>query len=242
MKVTAIKTEIFSQGDDLISFITKHSPVLSENSVLAVTSKIVALYQGRTESVSDAATKERIIRRESDFVVRGKYAWLTVRDGVVMASAGIDESNADGKMILLPEDCFASASRIRRSLMDHYGLKELGILITDSRTLPFRGGVTGVALGYAGFRGVRDYRGVDDLFGRKLRLSKTDVADSLAAAAVLEMGEGSESSPLALIEDAPVEFLDAVDPNELAIDIADDMYIPLFFELSKMHAPEEKDE
>jgi F420-0:gamma-glutamyl ligase len=145
-----------------------------------------------------------------------------------MASAGIDESNADGKLVLLPTDSFVSAEEMRTALCAHFNLKELGVLITDSRILPLRAGVVGVALGYAGFCGVKDYRGTADIFGRVLQMSRVDVADSLATSAVLCMGEGHEQQPLALITDAPVEFIDQVDRNELRIDIKDDMYRPLF--------------
>lgn len=91
-----------------------------------------------------------------------------------------------------------------------------------------RAGVTGIALGYAGFRGVRDYRGKPDIFGRKLKVTMTDVADSLATAATLVMGEGAERTPLCIIEDAPVEFVGKVNRREIQISAKDDMYAPLF--------------
>jgi F420-0:gamma-glutamyl ligase len=112
--------------------------------------------------------------------------------------------------------------------MDHYRIAKLGILITDSRVAPLRAGVCGIALGYAGFSGVRDYRGTSDIFGRPLKITQTNVADSLATAATLEMGEGKEQQPLAVIEGAPVEFRENVNKDELRIDIEDDMYGPLF--------------
>jgi len=104
----------------------------------------------------------------------------------------------------------------------------VGVLVTDSRILPLRAGIVGVALGYAGFKGVRDYRGTPDIFGRVLKLSRTDVADSLAAAAVLQMGEGAEQQPLALITDARVEFTERTSRRELRIDPKEDLYRPLF--------------
>ena len=150
-----------------------------------------------------------------------------------MASAGIDESNAKGKLILLPKDSFKTARNFRNTLRQKYGVKELGVLITDSRTIPLRAGVTGVAVGYAGFHGIKDYRGTPDIFGRKFKFSQTNIADGLAAAAVLVMGEGNEQQPLAMIERAPVEFCDSVNRAELRIDIQEDMYRPLFSRLSK---------
>ncbi len=183
--------------------------------------------------VTDARAKERLIRAESDLAIPTKYVWLTLKDGMVMASAGIDESNANGKLILLPRDSFKSARFLRKALRRKYGVKRLGVLVTDSRTIPLRAGVAGVALGYAGFRGIKDYRGTCDIFGRKFIYSRTDVADGLAAAAVLVMGEGNEQQPLALIEKVPAEFCDKIDRGELHIDIQDDMYQPLFAKLPK---------
>ena len=83
-----------------------------------------------------------------------------------MANAGIDESNAMGKIILLPKNSFKSAEIIRKKLQNKFGVKNLGILITDSRLFPLRAGIVGVALGYAGFKGIKNYIGKKDIFGR----------------------------------------------------------------------------
>lgn len=102
------------------------------------------------------------------------------------------------------------------------------MIITDSRIMPLRAGVVGVALGYAGFKGLRDYRGKKDIFGRKLKYTQTDMADALASAAIAVMGEGSERQPLCVIENAPVEFTVRTNKRELLVSPADDMYRPLF--------------
>ncbi|MEK7073583.1 MAG: coenzyme F420-0:L-glutamate ligase [Patescibacteria group bacterium] len=228
MHVTPITTRIFREGEDLISFILARVRRFPEGAVLVVTSKIVALAERRTAVVKDGGTKMRLIRSESSLVVPTKYACLTVKDGMVMASAGIDESNADGKLILLPRDSYLVARRIRTALRKRFGTKQCGVLITDSRLMPLRAGVTGVALGYAGFKGIRDYRGTPDIFGRLFHMSRTDVADSLATAAVLEMGEGAEQRPLALITGATVDFVERVSRHELHIDVHEDLYGPLY--------------
>lgn len=233
MIIQPIKTRVFQEGDDLFTFITDYFKKISEKSVIVVTSKIVALAEKRTAVAENIKTKEKLIRAESEFAIPTKYAWLTVKDGMVMASAGIDESNANGKLILLPKDSFKTARFLRDKLRKHYRVRHLGVLITDSRTIPLRAGVTGVALGYAGFRGVKDYRGTPDIFGRKFKFSRTDVADSLATAAVLVMGEGNEQQPLAILEKTPIEFCDKIHRRELHIDIKDDMYQPLFSKLPK---------
>ena len=231
MIIQPIKTRIFKEGEDLAAFVIRYIKKIPERTVLVITSKIVALAEGRTALAENEEAKEKLILAESEFAIKTKYVWLTIKDGMVMASAGIDESNAMGKLILLPRDSFRAASLLRKKLQKIYGVKNLGILITDSRTIPLRAGIAGVALGYAGFRGIKDYRGTTDIFGRKLKFSRTDIADSLAAAAVLTMGEGREQQPLAMVTKAPVQFCDKVSRQELRIDIREDMYGPLFSQL-----------
>lgn len=227
MQITAIKTTIFKEGDDLIKFITSHLPAIPEKSVLAVTSKIVALAERRTVNLNSNVSKEKLVRAESDWATPTKWAWLTIKDGILMASAGIDESNADGKYILLPKNSFVSAKNIRDNLAKYYQLNDLGVVITDSHTAPLRKGVTGIALGYTGFKGLRDYTGEKDIFGREFKFSSVNIADSLAAAAVLTMGEGCEQQPLALLSETSITFT-SQEPSadELLIPLGDDMYLP----------------
>jgi F420-0:gamma-glutamyl ligase len=233
MIVEPIKTRVFKEGENLFAFIIQYFKKLPEKSVVVVTSKIVALSEKRTVIAKNSLAREELIQKESDFALLTKHVWLTIKDGIVMASAGIDESNANGKLILLPKDSFKTAHLLRKKLQQKYKVKKLGVLITDSRTMPLRSGVSGVALGYAGFRGIKNYVGTPDIFGRKFKFSRTDVADSLATGAVLTMGEGNEQQPLAIIQKAPIEFCDKISKNELRINIDDDMYHPLFSKLKK---------
>ena len=229
MIIKPIKTRVFQEGDDLVAFITDYFKKLSEKSVVVITSKIVALAEKRTALAGSKKAKEALIRKESDWAIQTKYTWLTVKDGMVMAAAGIDESNADGKCILLPKDSYGSAEKIRTALRRIFKVRDLAVLITDSRIMPLRAGITAVATGYAGFSGIRDYRGSPDIFGRIMKISRTNIADSLATAAVIEMGEGSEQRPLALITGASnIEFRNNIDRHEVEIDITDDMYAPFF--------------
>ena len=233
MQVKTIKTRIFRENENLLKFILQYVKKIPENSVLVITSKIVALSEGRVVECKDKNQKIKLIKEESDFAIKTKYTWLTIKDGMVMANAGVDESNADGKIILLPKNSFRSADLIRKKLKKIFKLKKFGVLITDSRVFPLRAGIVGVALGYAGFKGVRDYRNTPDIFGRILKMSRTDVADSLATFAVLCMGEGKEQQPLALISDAPVVFTEKIDKKELLIDPREDLYLPIFRSIFK---------
>ncbi len=228
MKVAPIRTRVFKENEDLVRFITAHVPALRDRAVLVVTSKIAALADGRVVVAKHVKEKERIIRAESAWVLKTKYVWLTEKDGMILANAGVDESNADGKLILLPKDSLKLAEVLHKKLRAHYKIRKLGVIIADSRIMPLRAGVVGIALGYAGFRGLRDYRGKKDIHGRKLKFTQTNIADSLATAAALVMGEGNECQPLAIIEGAPVEFVEKVNRNELKVALKDDMYAPFF--------------
>lgn len=226
MNVTPIKTRVFKEGEDLAAFIREHIPQFADGSVLAVTSKIVALAEGRTAAAAD---KDRLVAEESTRSRDVQYGKVTLKDGILMWNAGIDSSNAGpGKIVLLPRDSYAAADTLRKQLMEAYGIKKLGILLTDSRIMPLRVGVVGIALGYAGIKGVFDYRGKTDIFNDVYQVTRTDIADSLATAATLMMGEGSEQQPLCVIENAPVAFTDEIDRAELIIPPEEDMYGPLF--------------
>ena len=233
MKVAPVRTRVFKESEGLVQFVVEHVPTLKNGSVLAVTSKIVALAEGAVVRATNARAKAAIIRAEYEWQLQAKYGKLTLKDGLLMWNAGIDESNAKGNIILLPKDSFKVAEQLRRKLIQLYKVKLMGVVITDSRVMPIRAGVVGVALGYAGFKGLRDYRGKTDIFGRKLKFTQTDVADSLATAAVLMMGEGKEQKPLCVIEGAPVEFCEKVNRRELVIAPKDDMYRPLFAKMPK---------
>ncbi|MBI2476157.1 MAG: coenzyme F420-0:L-glutamate ligase [Candidatus Taylorbacteria bacterium] len=136
MIIKPIKTRVFQEGEKLPPFMTRYFKTIPERSIIVVTSKIVSLSEKRIAIVKNVHTKERLIRGESQFALPTKHVWLTVKEGMVMASAGIDESNGNGKLILLPKDSFKTARLLRRRLLWQYRLKHLGVLITDSRTLP----------------------------------------------------------------------------------------------------------
>lgn len=229
MITQAIKTKLFHEGDDLFTFIINYIKRLPESSIIVITSKIVALAENRTVPVTTERAKIKLIKQESTWALHTPYAWLTIKDGTVMATAGIDESNGNGKLILLPRDSFKTAVTLRNQLRRHYKLHKLGVIITDSRLFPLRAGTVGVALGYAGCRGRKNYKGKRDLFGRSFKHQNVDVADSLATAAVLTMGEGRERCPLAVIKEAPIAFTNQT-PNrrELWINPKNDLYAPLF--------------
>lgn len=228
MQVNAIQTRVFKARENLPDFILEHVPHVAENTVLAVASKLFALWKGEIFPYENHTQKEALIRRESEFALRTNLAWLTVKDGMVMTNAGIDESNADGQLLLLPKNCYRLAAQLRAELQSRWHVKNLGIVVTDSMILPLRAGVIAGAVAYAGFKGVRDQRGTPDLFGKKLKVTLINVADTLASAAALEMGEAAERRPLAVLTQTPVEFVDSAIENEIKYPMKDDLYAPLF--------------
>ena len=208
-----------------MDFITEHLKRPPEGSVIVVTSKILALAQGRVVALRGLNAKERSIRNECREMLRTPWCWLTKKNGEWCANAGVDESNADGKLILMPSAIQKNAASLLRDLKRRYRRKRLGILITDTRIFPMRVGTMGVVVGFAGIEATKSYIGEEDLFGRKLKMTQANIVHALAVSAVLVMGEGDERQPLALIQHAPVTFTSkTVSVASLSIDPGDDLY------------------
>ena len=211
MIIKAIKTRKFIPPKDDLWELLASIKFLKENSVIAVTSKVVGIGEGRCIPVSEI-DKDELIKQEADKYLPRKFVpeglvMYTLKNNMLVASAGIDESNGDGYYILWPKDPNKSAKDIWQFLKNKFKLKKLGIIITDSRLIPLRQGVVGYSIGYFGFNPIKDYRGKKDIFGRKFEMETSNIPDSLASAAVLEMGEGSECKPIAIISEVPdIEF------------------------------------
>jgi F420-0:gamma-glutamyl ligase len=208
---------------------------MPERSILAVTSKIVSLCEGNAVSQGEI-TKDALVKREATHYIDPRRSrWgitLTVTRNILIPSAGIDESNADGTFLLWPKNPQKTADTLRAHLARRFQRQKVGVIITDSTTTPLRRGTTGIALAHSGFDALKDYVGKKDLFGRPFKVSRLNVMNCLASAAVGVMGEGSERTPLALISEIPsVRFVQRnPSPSELAfLTIApkDDLYAPL---------------
>jgi len=230
LSVQPVKTAIF-RGGNLVSFIETAIPRqrIQEEMVLAVTSKIVSIAEKRWVP-KDRISKAELVEKEADLFLGeiGYGCFLTVKEGLLIPSAGIDESNSEtGDYILYPEDPYASARQLWTQLREKWGLQKFGVILTDSHTTPLRRGVTGVALSYWGFEPLRKLVGSKDLFGRELQMTNMNLVDGLASAAVLMMGEGCESTPLALIHGLDLEFHNTGGAKALSIPLEEDLYAPL---------------
>lgn len=233
MKIDPIKThKITSESTDILGIIDRYVTNIEDNSILVITSKIISICEGRIAKV-DEADKNELVKQESEYFIdkeENKFGfYLTITQNLLIPTAGIDESNGNGYYILWPKNPQETANKIREHLVQKYSLRKIGVLITDSKTTPLRWGTTGVAIAHSGFKPLRNYIGTKDLFDRELRFTESNVMDGLAAAAVVVMGEGNESTPLAVITDIPrVEFQDRNPTREeldhLHIDLDYDVY------------------
>jgi coenzyme F420-0:L-glutamate ligase len=214
-------------GADLPEMIKKASGQvggIQAGDVVVIASSALATAQGRLRDLSGIQPSPRakrlarktgmnskfveLVLRESDKVVGGsKGILLTIKDGILCANAGADRSNAPkGHAVLMPEKPDAAAEEIRRKLSGDSG--KIGVVIADSHIKPLRLGTVAQAIGIAGFEPVEDCRGQQDLFGNRLKITFRAVADQLATAAQLLMGEAAERTPVVIIRGAKVEFTD----------------------------------
>lgn len=213
MIVKAYKTHKIKVGDDLYKILDKYLPSLSENSVVAITSKIVSICQGDFVKNDGTVDKEDLIKQEADFFIEsavptpyGKI-FMTRKDGHIVFTSGIDESNADGNFVLWPKNLQQTTNKIWEYLRKKHKIKNLGVIITDSRVTPTRTGVIGFTITWCGFKPFNEESGKKDLFGREIKYTNVNIIEALGASATLTMGEINEQSPLAILTDLPfVQF------------------------------------
>ena len=203
-----------------------------EGDIVFITSKILGIHQGRTVEM-EGTDKEALIREEAEYWLPyvHRAGWkvnLTITDNVLIPAAGIDESNANGYYILWPKQVDALCAEIRARLVSKYGLTNLGVVATDSHTMPLRWGVTGIAVGLAGVEPLEDIRGKKDIFGREMNVTQVDKIDALTGMATLLMGEADERIPVVILRDfKDVVFSEGASMRDFKIAPDDDIYQPL---------------
>jgi len=237
--VTPIKTPVIQIGDNLLDTISSQIKEIQENSVLVVTSKVVSLWEGHVvkKQTGSRQEKHQLVKKEADRYLlphSSQYdLMLAVKHQRLLVNAGIDESNVDSRYyVLLPAKPYVSAQKIWQFCQTHYGVKNLGVVISDSHSTPLKWGVFGTALGHCGFRSLVSKIGKKDLFNRPFQMATINLAESIAQAGVLMMGETNESTPLALVQGVPdITFQNrpptSFELKELSIEFEDDMYYPL---------------
>ncbi len=239
MNIQTFKTDAVTTSDALPALIDKYVPALSERSIFVVTSKIVSICEGSVIPKDQVPSKLALIKKSADAYLDMDKSYspphaiqLTLKNKILIPSAGIDESNGNGLYILYPKDVQKSAVEIWNHIRKRDNLSEVGVLITDSHTTPLRRGVIGIGLGWCGFKANYSYIGLPDCFGVPLKATTVNILDALAASAVFCMGEGNEQTPFCVIKNAPkIEFQSAppseAEINYVFIPMDEDLYAPL---------------
>ena len=213
---------LIKREDDLAELICKaaekQKTPIKEKDVLVITHVAVSKAEGNVVNLDDVLPSERakeiaritdkdpalveVILRETKEIVRMRPNSLITetKSGIVCANAGVDRSNIEGErnIVLLPKDPDASAQKIRQKIRELTSC-DVAVIVSDTHGRPFRMGEINVAIGVAGMKPIRDRRGEKDLFGYVLRIKQTAVADELASAAELVIGQADEGIPVAII-------------------------------------------
>lgn len=220
---------LIQPGDDLPKILgdaIERSGIPVRSDVLVVAQKIVSKAEGRYVDLNEVTPSSRaiqiaqqcekdprvieVILSESEEVMRLRPGVIIVRHrlGFVSANAGVDRSNVapDGieRVLMLPIDPDRSAAHIRSVLRDRFGV-DFGVIIADSHGRPHRMGTIGVAIGLSGLPGVEDWRGRKDLFGYTLQHTEVGIADQIASAATLMLGQAAEAIPAVIVRGAIFE-------------------------------------
>ncbi len=232
-----LETGLVHPGDNLLDILISAAESiggLQEGDVLVIAETVLATADGDLAELAAIEPSQRarelgrqydmdprlveVVLEESDAVVGGISGFLLcMKNGTLLPNAGIDGSNAPpGTVVRLPADPDGRAEEIRLAIRERLGVR-IGVVIADSRTHAMRLGCGGVAIGCSGFMAVIDDRGRCDLYGRHLEVTKRAIADNIASAAELVMGEADECIPAAVIrglsipmtEEKGVEGIDA---------------------------------
>jgi len=235
-------------GDDLAGLLVKAAESVGyrfrNGDVLVVGQKAVSKSEGRLVDVGNIRPRKRaeeiarrtgkhpgfveVVLRDAKVVVKAHEEALIVRtkQGWVCLNGGVDKSNVQGPVnyALLPENADASARRLRSRIKRLTG-QNIGVIICDTHSRPFRRGQVEETIGIAGLNPMVDYRGKRDLFGYELRFKNVAVADELASAAELVMGQGREMVPAAIIRGLKrVRFQERAKSMDLVVDEAEDLF------------------
>jgi coenzyme F420-0:L-glutamate ligase / coenzyme F420-1:gamma-L-glutamate ligase len=225
------KVPLIRQGDNLadivVNSLQENKITLENNDILVFAQKIISKAEGRAVNLAEVVPSPRaveiagkidkdarvieLILQESNEVLRTRPGTIIVEHklGFICANAGIDHSNVAGIgnsteewVLLLPTEPDHSAEKLRSKIESKIG-KQIGILIIDSHGRAWRNGTVGTAIGFAGLPGLQDLRGKPDLFGFELSITQVGVADELAAAASLVMGQAAEGTPVVHVRGFP---------------------------------------
>ncbi len=250
MKLFGVPTKLIRLGDNLVDVLlealSSQGLEIADKDLLAIASKAVAVAQKRLVRLGSIKPSRKAMRiyekyelepsfveavlQEAEKVYGGvTKALLTLKNNMLVANAGVDRKNApEGYAILWPMNPFGSAEEIRKEILAKTG-KRVGVLIVDSRITPLRMGTTALAIGVAGFEPVKDCRVERDLYSKRAYITRHALADDLASAAHIIMGETTARIPAVLIRNAPVTFNEEYDPNSMIIPAEQCLFVQSFW-------------
>ena len=249
MHLFGIPTRLIKPKDDLVGIIldaiSRQKLTIDDGDVLVFSSKVLSMAQGRLtrlDTINPSEEAKKLAEKyelESNFVevvlweaekIYGGVSGglLTLKNGVLIPNAGMDHKNAPkGFVVLWPENPHESAEKIKAELFERTG-KNVGVLIIDSRVTPLRMGTTGVAIGIAGFNPIRDCRAERDLYGNSVLITRHALADDLASAAHLVMGETDGRVPAVLAKDVPISLTRETNPSLMLISEGNCLFMNCF--------------
>ena len=198
---------VIKEGDDIACLVQSLFD-FQDGDVLCIASTIVAKSEGRFRDLNsylpgpraadiaknigkDPRFVQAVLDESAEILLDRPFLLAVTRFGHIGVNAGIDQSNVgNDRILLLPENPGISAQRLRERLD-----KDCAVIITDTCGRPFRCGVAGVAVGWAGIAALRDWRGICDMHGKVLEITQEAIVDEIAAAANLLMGEAGDGTP-----------------------------------------------
>lgn len=230
MELTAFSIDILKPPkDDLFSKIKASKLSLKENDVVAISSKVVSIHEGRCVA-RDFEIKDTLVEKESEFFLprtnmREGAVVHTITNNILIPSAGIDPLGE--YYILWPENPKKSAEALLVWFKETYKIENLYLIMTDSRSVFLRKGVVGIALAWAGFEPLFSNKNRIDMLGTPSGGSQTNIPDSLAAAASFVMGEANEQTPVVRLRNVPFigDMSHASDENFVST-IEEDLFEP----------------
>jgi coenzyme F420-0:L-glutamate ligase/coenzyme F420-1:gamma-L-glutamate ligase len=239
---------IIREGDDLALLICqaaeKQGTPIQNGDIIVATHVIVSRAEGNIVDLETVTPSEfaktvakttgkdpqlvEVILRESRSIIRMRDGKLITesKQGLVCANSGIDQSNVPGNTVVapLPKDSDNSARTIRKNVMKISG-KDVAVIVSDTHGRPLRQGEINIALGTSGFEPLRDRRGEKDLFGYTIRIKRTAIADELASAAELVIGQTNEGIPVAIIRGYPYPKSETANATKLIRPAEEDLFI-----------------
>ena len=240
---------LIKPGDDIakiiVETIRKNGLKLEDGDIIAIAQKIFSKAENRIIRLRDIVPSKKaeeiakitgkspkfaeLVLRETKKIMKASHEILLVEDkrGLICINAGIDKSNVEGRgnFALLPENPDRSAQECRLEIKKLTG-KNVAVVICDTYSRPFRRGQVNFAIGVAGIKLFKDYRGKEDLFGQVLKVKNVAVIDEIAAATELLMGQAKEATPVVILKglNDVVEFCEKRSINELRISSKEDLF------------------